>query len=696
MMFKRTSVIFLLIISLSTSVLRARADEGMWTFGNPPLKQLKEKYNFEPTKEWFDHVRLSSARFSNGGSGSFVSADGLILTNHHIARPLLAKLSTEQRDLLKTGFYAPTRADELRCPDLEINVLVSMEDVTEKVQAAGRGAADDRTAELQRKAEMARIEKESSEKTSLRSNMVTLYEGGEYWLYRFKKYTDVRMVFAPEAQAADFGGDYDNFTYPRHALDFALLRVYENDRPLKVEHYLRWNTRGPQDNELIFVVGNPGSTDRLRSVTEIEYQKDVMNPLQLRVLKRRRDALLRFSTLGPEQERRASDTISSINNSLKRLEGQQEGLLNPKVMKRKIEEEQELRRQVAEKPDLQAAYGGAWDQLAEGYRKFTPKAKQYYLSNLLLNLNYSRLTAIAARIVQYVAEVQRPNSERLEAYRDSNLESLRFQFLSPAPVYTDLEEVELTARLQDMLEELGPDDPLVKTMLGSHSPAEAARDLVKGTNLGDVAHRKALLEGGVAAVERSTDSLIVMARKIDSTLRELDRFNRENFESVKSSAGEKVAKARFTVYGRSIAPDANFTLRFSYGLVKGYELGTTLVPYKTTFAGLFDRGMSFDNKPPFEVAPRVLARKANVDLSVPLNFVYTADTIGGNSGSPVINRKGEIVGVNFDSNIHRFVSRYVYTEETGRAMAVHSGGMIEALRKIYDAGSLADELEGKK
>lgn len=681
-------VLLLLYCFICQTSFVVLADEGMWTFANPPLKQLKEKYGFEPTKQWLDHVRLSSVRVG-GGTGSFVSADGLVLTNHHIVRSTLAKLSTAERNLLKTGFYASTPADELKAPDLDVNVLVSMEDVTERVQAAGRTATENREAEARRKAEIAQIEKEAREKTSLRPTVISLYEGGEYWLYNYKRYTDVRMVFAPEAQAAEFGGDYDNFTYPRYALDCAFVRVYENDRPAQITDYLRWNSQGAKDGELIFVVGNPGSTDRLRTISQIEYQRDVSNPMQLRSLTRRRDALVRFSARGPEQARRASDTISGLNNTLKRLQGQQEGLLTARLMQQKMKEEQELRQRVSQRPELQQAYGAAWEQMSEVYKKLSPMARRLFYSSL----SGSSLAGFALTLAQYATEIGKPSAERLAPYRDSNLETLRSQLLSTAPVYMDFEEFVLAERLQEIQDELGPSDPFVKATLNGRSAPEVAAELIKGTKLSDVAFRKSLFEGGAATIDASTDPLIVMARKIDPITRELDRWNRENIEGARTAAGERVAKARFAVYGRSIAPDANFTLRFAYGVVKGYELGTTLVPYKTTFAGLYDRGASFDYKAPFDIAPQLLARKQALDLTVPLDFVYTADTIGGNSGSPVINRQGEIVGVNFDSNVHRFVSRYIYTEETGRAMGVHTGGIIEALRKVYGASALADELE---
>ncbi|HEY0406360.1 MAG TPA: S46 family peptidase [Pyrinomonadaceae bacterium] len=686
---RRVLVLFLLYCFLCAPWLSAaRADEGMWTFANPPLRQLKEKYNFEPTKEWLDHVRLSSVRVG-GGTGSFVSASGLVLTNHHIVRSSLAKLSTQERDLLKTGFYATTRAEELKASDLVVEVLVSMEDVTERVLRVGRGV-DDRDAEARRKAEVALVEKEAREKTSgLRPTVISLYEGGEYWLYNYKRYTDVRIVFAPEAQAAEFGGDYDNFTFPRYALDCAFVRVYENDKPAQVQDYLRWNSKGATENELIFVVGNPGSTDRLRTISQIEYQRDMSNPMQLRSFTRRRDALVRFSARGAEQARRASDTISGLNNTLKRLQGQQEGLLTDKLMQQKQAEERSLRERLAQNQEWQKTYGGAWDEMAAVYKKLTPMAKRLFYSSL----SGSTLAGYALAFAQYAAEIKKPSAERLAPYRDSNLESLKTQLLSPAPVYMDYEEFVLAERLKEIQEELGANDPFVKAAVGGRAPVDAAGELIKGTKLNDLTYRKSLLEGGAAAIDASTDALIVLARQLDPIVRELDKWNRENIEGARNSAGERVAKARFAIYGRSIAPDANFTLRFAYGVVKGYELGTTLVPYKTTYAGLYDRGASFEQKPPFNIAPQLLARRQSVELTTPFDFVYTADTIGGNSGSPVINRQGEIVGVNFDSNVHRFVSRYVYTEETGRAMGVHTGGIIEALRRIYNALPLADELE---
>lgn len=689
-MLRKSFLLLFVFFFAYSSCLPIFADEGMWTFDNPPIKQVKDKFGFEMNRAWLDHVRLAACRLNNGGSGSFVSADGLVLTNHHVASSAIAQLSTPQRDLMKNGFYARTRGEELRCPDLEINVLYAYEEVTDRVLRAGRNAGDDRSAEKMRKAEMADIEKESTERTGLKSTVVTMYEGGEYWLYQFKKYTDVRLVFAPEAQAAEFGGDYDNFSFPRFGLDFSFFRVYENDRPARIEHYLKWNSRGAKENELIFVVGNPGKTDRLRTVSQLEYQRDIENLVMLKGLRRRRKALEEFSEKSAENARRADDALHSINNSLKRLNGQQEGLESDKLMRQKVDEEKELRQKVAASPELQRKFGDAWDQMADAYKKLYPTmGKRVMLSSF----SNAPLAAKALQIVQYVTEVQKPNAERLEAYRESNLESLRFQLLSPAPVYADLEEVLLLTRLQELRDELGENDPFVQAVLGNKRPREAASDMIQGTRLADVNFRKSILDGGLAALERSNDPLLQAARRVDPIVRELDQWNKQNIDSVRNAAGEKVARARFAVYGRTLAPDANFNMRLSYGVVKGYEFNTTMLPYKTTFGGLFDREASFDAKPPFNIATRIKASRSRINMDTPVDFVYTADTIGGNSGSPVVNQAGELVGVNFDSNVHRFVSRYIYTEDKGRAMAVHAGGMMETIRNVYDAKGLAEELE---
>ena len=667
------------------------ADEGMWTFDNLPLKTLQERYGFQPTREWLDHVRLSSVRFNDGGSGSFVSPHGLVLTNHHVALGQLQKISTAKKDYAKDGFYARTRAEEVKCPDLELNVLVSMEDVTARVQGAVKPGMSEEEALKARKAEAAKIEKESTDSTGLRSDVVWLYNGGEYWLYRYKKYTDVRMVFAPEQQIAFFGGDPDNFTYPRYDLDMALFRVYENGKPVNSKDYFKWSAKGAADGELVFVSGNPGSTDRLTTMAGIEMQRDDLLPSVLKSLKRRLVALQQYAARGPEQNREASRPIFYIENSIKAFTGEYEGLLDKSLIAKKQKEEDDFRALVRSNPEWQREYGSAWDSIAAAEQKFAENIKPFRYRFL----RGSRLADIAVEIVRYVAEVRKPDGERLEGYHDSQLESLRFRLFSPAPVYPGMEEVLIANTLGESLDELGPDDPFVKAALEGRTPQEVAHELVSGTKLADPAVRKSLVEGGEAAVQASTDPLIVFARRVDPFLREMRKWYEDNVESVETTAGEKIGKARFAAYGKTVYPDATFTLRLTFGAVKGYPMNGTQAPPETTFYGLYDRAYSFGLKAPYNLPARYLERRSRLDLSTPLDFVSACDITGGNSGSPVVNRHAELVGLIFDGNIESLPGTYVYSEARNRAVAVHSSAIIEALRKLYDAAPLADELQGR-
>jgi hypothetical protein len=668
-----------------------RADEGMWTFDNPPNKLLQGRYGFAPTKEWLDHVRLSSVRFNDGGSGSFVSPNGLVLTNQHIASDQLQKVSTAENDLVKNGFYARTAMEEMKCPDLELNVLMSLEEVTAKVTAAIKPGMTDKQANDARKAAMAKIEKESLDATGLRSDVVSLYQGGEYWLYRYKKYTDIRLVFAPEVQIAFYGGDPDNFTFPRYDIDMALFRVYESGKPIQSPAFLKWNPKGAADGELVFVSGHPGSTDRLQTYAQLEMSRDYGLPYTLELIKRQIDVAKGYSARGPEQAREAANLNYRLENWLKAVSGQYQGLLDAKLMAKKAKDEQEFRSQVAAKPELAGTYAGAWDDIANAEKEHLKRFKE---RNYRQYSGYS-LPDNAQTIVRYVAEVKKPDGERLEEYHEAGLESLRFGLFSPAPVYPGLEEVLLASSLRQSLEKLGPEDPFVKAALGGQTPEAVAKELITGTKLGDPAIRKSLIDGGEKAVVASTDPLIIFARRLDPICRDMRKWYEDHIQSVEISSGEKIGRARFAVYGKTAYPDATFTLRLAYGTVQGYPMNGTQAPSKTTLYGLYDRAASFDFKPPFELPARYVARRAQLDLATPVDFVSTCDIIGGNSGSPVINRAGEIVGVIFDLNIEGLIWRFVYDDSAGRSVAVHTAVMTEALSKLYDADSIVKELLGR-
>lgn len=683
-------IAFLQLLLIAFSPVALFADEGMWTFDNPPLKQWKERYNFEPSKEWLDRVRLASVKFP-GASGVFVSPNGLIATNHHVASGFIERLSSKGRDLLKTGFYAKTQAEELKVPDGNVSILETYDNVTERVHKAASSGTNDADSAARRTAEIAAIEKDCP--AALRCEVVSLYSGGEYWLYRFKRYTDVRLVMAPEEQAAFFGGDYDNFVYPRYDLDFTFVRVYENDKPASTPNFLKWSATGAPDGEFVVVSGFPGSTARLLTVAQLTYQRDVGNPLQEKVWKTRRKALEDYSKRSAEALRQANSGMRSLANSLKRLEGQQDGLLNPRNFARKVAEEKDLRDKLAAKPELNKQYAPAWEAIAKAYAGLPAKANQLAFSSL----SSSRLATIALQIVNYQIETTKPDNKRYPEFRDSRLDAFRSSLFSPAPIYPEMEEAALTAWMTEARDLLGVNDPFIKAALGEAEPAEVVGRAVRETKLIDPAGRKALLDGGAAAVSASTDPMVTLARRVEPVIRALREWNEKNITDVETANGTRIAQARFAVYGKSMPPDANSQLRIEYGKVKGYDEDTTLVPFKTTFFGLYDRNISFDNEVPFNLPQRLLDRRDKIDLSTPLNFVYTADTIGGNSGSPVINRNGEVVGLNFDSNNQKLSNRYWYIDEAegSRAVGVHSAGIIEALRKIYDANELVNELTGK-
>lgn len=666
----------------------ARAEEGMWTFDNPPKQQLKEKYNFTLTQEWLDHVRLSAVRLEDGGSGSFVSPNGLLLTNHHVARGQLQKNSTAERDYMKTGFIATTQAEEMKSPDLEVNVLVSMENVTQRVQDGLKGAKNTEEEFAKRKDILAAIERESLEKTGFRSDVVTLYQGGEYWLYRYKKYTDIRLVFAPEQQIAFFGGDPDNFTYPRWDLDMALFRVYENGQPIRTENYLKWNPKGAAPGELVFVVGHPGSTSRLDTLAQLETERDFYEPTTLKILKSRIGTLKKYAATSPEAARQAGGAIFSLENSQKVYTGRLKGLQDPALIAAKRKDEEAFKAKVNANPQSKAAYGKAWDQIAAAEKKAQTRHKERYYHS-----TDSTLAGIAQQIVRYVTEIKKPDGQRLDGYHESQLESLKLGLFSPAPIYPEMDIAKMTGMIEMELAEVGPNDPFMKVVLeGGKTPRQAAEALIRGSKLADVEFRKKLVEGGEAAVNASDDSMIVFTRKIEPMRRELIKWLEDNVQSVQQRAGEQLGKARFDAFGKTTYPDATFTLRLSYGKVDGFPMNGTIAPPFTTIYGLYDRNASFSNQPPFDLPQRWLDGRTKIELATPMNFVSTNDIIGGNSGSPVVNAAGEAVGLIFDGNIESLVGDFVYEGGSNRAVSVHTAAMTEALKKLYGGEKLVNEL----
>ena len=673
----------LLLLNFGVGMVPARSDEGMWLFNDPPKKQLRDTYKFDLTPEWLDLAMKANVRFNSGGSGGFVSANGLVVTNHHIAADALQKLSNSQRDLYGNGFFAKDRSDELKCPDLELNVLQSIEDVTEKVNAAVKDLKP-LEASTQRRAVMSEIEKESTTKTGLRSDIVTLYQGGAYHLYRYKKYTDVRLVFAPEAGIAGFGGDVDNFEYPRHGLDVAFFRVYENNKPIDSKSHFRWSETGPDEKDLVFVTGHPGTTNRLETLAKLKHRRDATLPYTLNRLRQMEAALTHYGDQGPEQRRQAGSDLHRVANARKALSGQLQGLLDPAILKQKETTEQAL----VGKSDA------PWQTIAQVQKSYREFEKPHALLESGQGFA-TELFTIARQLVRLANELPKQSSIRLREYRDSNLESLKFQLLSPAPLYAELERVKLQASLTFLAETLGGEHPSVVKALAGKNPAKRAEELIAGCNLADVAERKALLDGGARVINASKDPMILLAVAIDSeSLALRNRYDSEVEEIERQAYGE-IAKIRFQALGNTVAPDATFTLRLAFGTVKGYDVDGNKLNFQTTFGSAFERAEVMKNREPFDLPIRWIDGRDKLDLATPFNFVSTSDTIGGNSGSPVLNRAGELVGINFDRNRHGLVRNFVYTEVQARHIAVHSKAVLEALRKLYGADSLAKELTGK-
>ncbi len=684
-------------------IFPARADEGMWLCNSPPLKQLKEKYRFEPTPQWLEHLQKSSVRFNSGGSGSFVSANGLTLTNHHVGLDTLQKISSQEHNYVRDGFYAKTQAGEVKATDLELNVLMSIEDVTARVNGAVKAGLSADAASVARASAIAQIEKESKEKTELRSDVVTLYQGGAYHLYRYKRYDDVRLVFAPEQQMAFYGGDPDNFEYPRFDLDICFFRVYENGQPAKIENFLKWNSRGPGDGELTFVSGSPGKTDRQLTVDELADKRDREVPNWLGIFNRREVLLNAWSQRSFENARRARDDLFGDQNNRKRYDGYVAALFDPEIWMSIQAREQKLRAAIARDPKLRPT-SAAYDRIKKAQTEIVRIAPRYdYLEQERpITVGYRGPRAFYGTLFKYgrlliraIDERAKPNGDRIAEFRDSARESLELDLFSTSPIYDDYEILRLTDSLTDFAEKFGANDPLVKQALAGKSTHARAVELVSGTKLKDVAFRKDLYTKNAKALSAAHDPILDLARLVDGPARNVRKIH-DAQEEIKKQAYGEIARTRFAAEGTSNYPDATFTLRLSYGTVRGYEEDGKQIPAFTNFEGLYQRAAEHENKPPFDLPQRWIDKKAKLNLATQFNFVSDADIIGGNSGSPVVNKAGEFVGIIFDGNIQSLVLDCIFSDKQARAVSVDSAAITETLRNVYEAQPLVDELTAAK
>jgi Peptidase S46 len=663
-------------------VAAAEAEEGVWTFDNLPSKVLQTKYGFATPSPSLAALRLSAVRFG-GASAAFVSGDGLLLTNHHVALACVQKLSTAGEDLVRNGFFARTRAAERPCPGTEIKHLDSTQDVTAAVRSAVR-STESAVANAERNAAIAALENECKEKTGFRCEMVTLYRGGAYHLYRYRVWTDVRLVFAPESRVAFFGGDADNFVYPRFDLDFALARVYDHGRPVKSPHYLRWVTTGVKDGDLVFAAGHPYSTDRLITLSQLEFDRDVRYPLMIASAKRQIQVLQEFGARSSEATRRAADRLFGTENWLKAMTGEYKALQRPALMAAKANDESLLRRSFVATPGRV----DPWAAIEAATRKEGDQIKAAWA----VGYGYGTLFDTVGTIVELANESTLPEAERLASYRPSAIPRLMLRVAADEPIYKDLEIARLTGYWQEALDILGKDDPFVKRVLGDKTPLAAATAIIDGTRMNELQERKRLLDGGLAAVAASTDPLVELAREIYPMRRRVAKLHEVDVETPTLQAGDELERTRFELFGTDAYPDATGSLRLSYGTVRGYDADGVLTPWQTNFLGLLGRSAAFGAQPPFDLPSRWSERRRNLDLSTPLNFVSTLDIIGGNSGSPVVNRNGELVGLVFDGNLEGLGGRFVYTDDKARAIAVDSRAIVEALTKIYDARDVVREI----
>jgi hypothetical protein len=677
------------ILAFVGFIRAAQADEGMWTFDNFPSRTVGTKYGFAPSAEWLNHVRLSSLRIAGGCSASFISPQGLVMTNHHCVVECLEQISTPQQNFAEIGYSAKTPAEERKCPDFELDQLVEIRDVTKEVQAAIAGKSGNE-ANKALHAKEAELQQSCGSDKSLRCDVVSLYHGGIYNLYRYKRYNDVRLVFAPEFSVAQFGGDPDNFNFPRFDFDIGLVRAYEEDKPVTSKDYLHWSANGSKDGDLVFVSGNPGGTSRELTVSQLDFERNVVFPDIIPDISEMRGELEAFIDRGPQQTREASDDLFFLENDFKVFFGRQQALLDPQFFATKVEEEKKLRAATAADPKL-AADVSAWNDI---------ESIQHVRSQLFVRFaeldDLGRDSALgnAIRLVRAAVERTKPNSERLPQYTDQALVAMQQELAAPSPFYPDLEELGLTLSFSIVRRDLGTDDPFVRKMLGKESPEQLAHRLVSGTHLGDPKVREELYKGGQSAIDASTDPMIRFAAMIDDDLLAVRKNYEAQVDAPTRAAAEKIAKARFAVYGTSVDPDATFTLRLSYGTVKGFEdaEGKFVQPY-TSIQGLYERATG---APPYNLPDSWLNAKESLSPSTPMNFCTTNDIIGGNSGSPVIDKDANVVGLIFDGNIFSLGGDFGYDAAKNRAVAVDSRALLEGMRKVYHLNRIVDEIEAAK
>jgi hypothetical protein len=673
------------VLALAVSLTGLLADEGLWLFNQPPRGQIKQRFGFELTDAFLDQLRLASVK-APGASASLVSPDGLIFTNHHVASRCIQRLSSAEHNYMANGFYAQQPAEELKCPGMEVNVLLRMEDVTARVLAGVKAPPASPQANEERRAAMSAIEKECAAKTGHRCDVVTLYSGALYHLYEYQKYTDVRLVFAPEFDIAFFGGDPDNFTYPRYDLDITFLRAYVNGKPARTPNYLRWSREGVRDGELVFVSGHPGSTDRFITLAQIEYLREVSYPLSLGYWESVIAALKTYGGQSAENARVARDKLFSAENSYKARLWETKGLREASLIERKRQREQALRQKIRQVPKLRESVGTAFEDIAAAYRRWALRQKEYLLERGPL---YSDLFTIARHLVRLPEEKAKPDGQRLREYNEAALPSLEVQLYAQTPITDSLEVTVLATWFRYLAQHLGADHATVKAVLANRTPEQAAQAYVGGTKLKDIAERKRLA-GSLDASRASEDGMVRLARLVDGPARAVRKEYEDTVAAVETAAAPRIARARFSLLGTTEYPDATGTLRLSFGAVQGYRNAAGRpVAYATDFAGLYARATG---KEPYRLPERWLKLKSALDLKTPFNFVSTADIIGGNSGSPTVNTKGEVVGIVFDTNLEAMPNRFLYDQTQARCVHVASQGIVEALRKIYRAERVLAEL----